>query len=101
MRGATMLAQLYAQRRRGAEKARVIEKMHQNIALADNIVELNAMTVDLGDDFYEKDGLRKRWNATETRSRANKSSGCRTSGIAGMQNRIEENLAAARAIRRN
>ena len=48
MRGATMLARLYAQKGDGAKALRTLEAIHQKIALADNIIELNALTVELG-----------------------------------------------------
>ncbi len=54
MRGATTLAQLYAEKGDGAKALRTLEAIHQKIALADNIIELNALTVELGDKFYDK-----------------------------------------------
>ena len=54
MRGAILLAQLYAQKGDGAKALRTLEAIHQKIALAENIIELNALTVDLGDKFYKK-----------------------------------------------
>ena len=54
MRGATTLAKLYAEKGDGAKALRTLEAIHQKIALADNIIELNALTVELGDKFYDK-----------------------------------------------
>lgn len=48
MRGATILAQLYAAEGNGAKALQTLQTIHQKIELADNIIELNALTVDLG-----------------------------------------------------
>lgn len=97
MRGATMLAQLYAEKGEGAKALRTLEAIHQKIPLAENIIELNTLAVDLGDKFYEKqqfeDALacyRFAWPREQVIRLQN-------DRIAGMQRRIEDNLAAARA----
>ena len=41
MRGATMLARLYAQKGDGVKALRTLDAIHQKIALAENIIELN------------------------------------------------------------
>ncbi len=97
MRGATMLAQLYAQKGDGVKALQMLELIHRNIALAENIIELNSLTVDLGDKFYNKQQFkealacyRAAWPREEIISLQNER-------IAGMEHKIEENLAAARA----
>lgn len=54
VRGMMMLAQLYSQKGQANKVIPLIEKLHQRIGLVDNIVELNAMTVELGDQLYSK-----------------------------------------------
>ena len=98
MRGATMLAQLYAEKGDGAKALRTLEAIHQKIALADNIIELNALTVELGDKFYDKQQFKEALACYRSaRVRANRSFGCRTTGSPECSDRIEENLAAIRA----
>jgi len=97
MRGATLLAQLCAQEGDGAAALRTLERIHQKIALADNVIELNALTVDLGDKFFGKQQYqealacyRKAWPREQVVRLQNER-------CAEMERRIEQNLAAARA----
>ena len=97
MRGATMLAQLYAQKGDGAKALQVLEAIHQKIALADNIIELNALTIGLGDKFYGKQqfkGALACYRYAYPREQIIK---LQNDWIAGMQRRIEQNLVAVRA----
>ena len=79
MRGATVLAQLLRSEGDGTKALRTLEAIHQ-IALADNIIELNTLTVELGDTFGESSNPRKRSRVTATLIRANRSLGCKTTG---------------------
>ena len=97
MRGATMLAQLYAQKGDGAKALRTLETIHQKIALADNIIELNALTVDLGDKFYDKQQFKEALACYRYACPREQIIRLQNDRIAGMQRRIEENLAAIRA----
>ena len=54
VRGIMMLAQLYSQKGKADKVIPLINKLHERIGLVDNIVELNAMTVELGDQLYSK-----------------------------------------------
>src|SRR4051812_15408306 len=54
VRGLMMLAQLYSQKGKADKVIPLIKRLHERIALVDNIVELNAMTVELGDQLYAK-----------------------------------------------
>ena len=54
VRGLMMLAQLYSQKGKADKVIPLINKLHERISLVDNIVELNAMTVELGDQLYSK-----------------------------------------------
>ena len=81
MRGATTLAKLYAEKGDGAKALRTLEAIHQKIALADNIIELNALTVELGDKFYDKQQFKEALACYRYASAARKDhSGCRTTG---------------------
>jgi TolA-binding protein len=101
MRGATMLARLYTQKGDGVKALRTLDALHQKIALAENIIELNGLAVELGDKFYNyrqyADALacyRLAWPREQIVRLQNER-------IAGMQRRIEQNLAAARVDRSN
>ncbi|HXA10235.1 MAG TPA: tetratricopeptide repeat protein [Chthoniobacterales bacterium] len=97
MRGATMLAQLYAQKGDGAKALRVLEALHQKIALADNLIELNALTVDLGDKFYNTQQFKEALACYRYAGPREQIIQQQNDRVAGMQRRIEENLAAVRA----
>ena len=97
MRGATMLAQLYAQKGDGVKALRTLETIHQKIALADNIIELNALTVELGDKFYNKQQFKEALACYRYAYPREQIVRLQNNRVAGMQRRIEENLANARA----
>ncbi len=97
MRGATMLAQLYAQKGDGAKSLKILETIHQKIALADNIIELNALTVDLGDKFYNKQQFKEALACYRYAYPREQIIRLQNDRIAGMRRRIEQNLAAVRA----
>jgi TolA-binding protein len=97
MRGATMLAQLYAQKGDGAKALRTLEVIHQKIALVDNIVELNTLTVELGDKFYDKQQFKEALACYRYAYPREQIVRLQNDRIAGMERRIEENLAAIRA----
>ncbi|HEY1583514.1 MAG TPA: tetratricopeptide repeat protein, partial [Chthoniobacterales bacterium] len=97
MRGATMLAQLYAQKGEGSKALHLLEVIHQKIGLAENIIELNALTVDLGDKFYSKQQYKEALACYRAAWPRNEIIQLQNERIAGMQRQIEDNLAAARA----
>jgi TolA-binding protein len=97
MRGATMLATLYAQKADGTQALRTLEVIHQKIALADNIIELNALTVDLGDKFYDKQQFKEALACYRYARPRREIIRLQNDRIAGMQRRTEENLAGIRA----
>ncbi|MEO6508270.1 MAG: tetratricopeptide repeat protein, partial [Chthoniobacterales bacterium] len=97
MHGATMLAQLYAQKGDGSKALKMLETIHQKIALADNIIELNALTVDLGDKFYNKQQFKEALACYRYAWPREQIIRLQNERIAGMQRRIDENLAAVRA----
>ena len=96
VRGAMMLAQLYSQKGKSDKTIAVIKKLHERIGLVDNIVELNAMTVELGDQLYAQklfgDAL-ECYRAAYPREQIVRLQNDR---LSGMQRAIDENLAAAR-----
>ena len=98
MRGAMMLAQLYAQKGEADKSLRTLERIHQKIELVENIIELNALTVDLGDKFYEKQQLKEALACYRfAYPREQDRQGCKTIGSPRCSAGSKENLAAARA----
>ena len=97
IRGAMMLAQLYAQKGTADKAVETLGKLHEQIRLVDNIVELNAMTVELGDQLFQKklygDAL-ECYRAAYPRDRIIR---MQSERITSMQQAIEANLTAARA----
>ncbi len=97
MRGATMLAQLYATKGDGAKALQTLELIHQKVSLVDNVVELNALTVQLGDKFYGKQQYQEAlacYRFAYPRKQIIRLQGER---IVALQRQIEDNLAAVRA----
>src|SRR5207249_4158963 len=75
----------------------LLQIIHQNIALADNIIELNALTVDLGDKFYGQGKFKEALACYRFAYPREQIVRLQNDRIARMQHRIEENLAAVRA----
>ena len=96
VRGAMMLAQLYSQKGKSDKIIPLIRKLRERIAMVDNIVELNAMTVELGDQLYAKnfygDAL-ECYRAAYPREQIVR---LQNERLAAMQRTIDENLNAAR-----
>jgi TolA-binding protein len=96
VRGAMLLAQLYSGKGEADKAIRTIDKIHTQIALVDNIVDLNSMTVQLGDQFFGKklyaDAL-ECYRAAYPREQIVRMQNER---IAAMQKQLQANLAAAR-----
>jgi TolA-binding protein len=97
MRGATLMAQLLAQKGDGAAALRTLERIHQKIALADNVIELNALTVDLGDKFFDKQQYQEALACYRKARPREQVVRLQNERCAEMERRIERNLAAARA----
>ncbi|MEO7725177.1 MAG: tetratricopeptide repeat protein, partial [Chthoniobacterales bacterium] len=97
MRGASMLAQLYAQKGDGVKALKILETIHQKISLADNIIELNALTVDLGDKFFNKQQFKEALACYRCAYPREQIIRLQHDRIAGMERRIEANLAVVRA----
>ena len=97
MRGATLLAQLYAQKGDGAKALHALELIHQKPDLVDNVVELNSLTVQLGDKFYGKQQYKEALACYRAAYPREQLVRLQNDRIAAMQHRIEENLTAARA----
>ncbi len=97
MRGATLLAQLYAQKGDGAKALHALELIHQKPDLVDNVVELNSLTVQLGDKFYGKQQYKEALACYRSAYPREQLVRLQNDRIAAMQHRIEENLTAARA----
>ena len=101
MRGATMLARLYAQKGDGVKALRTLDAIHQKIALAENIIELNGLAVDLGDKFYNNQQYTEALACYRLARPREQIIRLQNERIAGMQRQIEQNLAAARVDRSN
>ena len=101
MRGATMLARLYAQKGDGAKALRTLDAIHQKIALAENIIELNGLTVELGDKFYKEQQYTEALACYRLAWPRDQIIRLQNERIAGMRRQIEQNLAAARVDRSN
>jgi TolA-binding protein len=97
MRGATLLAQLYGRKGDGAKALHTLELIHQKPDLVDNVVELNSLTVQLGDKFYGKQQYREALACYRSAYPREQLVRLQHDRIAAMQHRIEENLTAARA----
>ncbi len=96
VRGATMLAQLYAEKAGGDKTLRILERIHQRIALADNIIELNALTVDLGDRFYKKGQYKEALACYHLAWPREQVVRLEQERIAAFQRQVEQNLGTAR-----
>ncbi len=97
VRGAMMLAQLYSQKGQSDKIIPLIRKLHDRIALVENIVELNSMTVELGDKLYAKNFYADALECYQAAYPREQIVRLQNNHLAAMQRAIEENLAAARA----
>ena len=95
-RGSMLLAQLYSQKGQADKSIRTIEKIHEHIPLVDNIVELNATTVELGDQFFAKKLYADALECYRAAYPREQIISMQTQRISSMKKRLEENLAAAR-----
>jgi TolA-binding protein len=96
-RGAMMLAQIYAEKGNGDKAVALVTKLNRNLSRVDNVVELNAMTVQLGDELYKQqryDEALECYRAARPREQIIR---LQMDRIGAMQKLIEDNLAAARA----
>ncbi len=96
VRGAMMLAQLYSQKGNSVKTIALIRKLHEKIALVDDIVELNAMTVELGDQLLAKRAFGDALECYRAAYPREQIVRLQTDRINAMQRRIDENLAAGR-----
>jgi outer membrane protein assembly factor BamD (BamD/ComL family) len=96
MEGATLLAQLYAQKDDGTRALQILELIHRQIGLADNILEVNALAVGLGDEFYKKQQYKEALGCYRFAWTREQVVRLQNERITAMQNRTEKNLAAAR-----
>ncbi|MBA2431082.1 MAG: tetratricopeptide repeat protein [Chthoniobacterales bacterium] len=96
-RGAMMLAQLYGQKGTADRAVATLTKLHQHVRLVDNIVELNAMTVELGDQLFKKKQFDQALECYRAAYRREQIIRLQNDRIAAMQQQIEDNVAAARA----
>ncbi|MDQ6654418.1 MAG: tetratricopeptide repeat protein, partial [Verrucomicrobiota bacterium] len=96
-RGAMMLAQLYAQKGNADKAVEMVNKLNRNLRLVDNIIELNGLTVQLGDELYAKQSYADALECYRAAHPKDQIVRLQNDRIAAMQKAIEDNLAAARA----
>ncbi len=97
MWGATLLAQLLAGKGDGARALQILELIHRQIALVDNVVELNTLTVQLGDKFYGQKQFQEALACYRFASPRAELVRLQNDRIAAMQRQVAQNLAATRA----
>ena len=96
-RGLMLLAQLYAQKAAGDKAVQTISRLHAHAALVENVVELNAITVELGDQLYNKKAFDAALVCYRAAYRRDQILRMQADRIAAMRKTIEDNIAAARA----
>jgi TolA-binding protein len=96
VRGAVLLAQLYSQKNSPEKTIALMHKLHEKIALVDDIVELNAMTVEMGDQLFGKRAFGDALECYRAAYPREQIVRVQTERITTMQRRIDENMAAAR-----
>ena len=97
MRGAMLLAQLYGKKGSAEKASATLTRIHAQSGLVGNIIELNAMSVTLGDELFGKKLYAEAlscYRASYTRETIVR---MQTDHLAGMQRTIDENIAAARS----
>ncbi len=92
VRGLMLLAQLYSQKGKADKVIPLIHKLHERIGLVDNIVELNAMTVELGDQLYGKNFYSDALECYRAAYPREQIVRLQTERLAAMQRAIDENL---------
>jgi TolA-binding protein len=97
VRGAIMLAQLYSQKGMSEKIVPLVRKLHERIALVQNIVELNATMVNLGDKLYAKNFYTDALECYRAAYPREQILRLQNNRLAAMQRAIDENLATARA----
>jgi TolA-binding protein len=96
VRGAMLLAQLYSQKGKADKILPLIGKLHQRMALVDDIVELNTMTVELGDQLLAKANYTDALQCYQAAYPREQILRLQNDRLAAMQRTVDENLAAAR-----
>ncbi|MEY2538406.1 MAG: hypothetical protein QOG67_2146 [Verrucomicrobiota bacterium] len=96
VRGAVLLAQLYSQKGKSDKIIPLIKKLHERIGLVENIVELNAMSVELGDQLYAKNFFGDALECYRAAYPREQIVRLQTDRLTAMQKMIDDNLATAR-----
>ncbi len=97
-RGLMMLAQLYAQKGTADKAVQTLRKLHEQVQLVENIVELNALTVELGDQLYGKKLFAEALECYRAAYRREQIIRLQNDRIAALQRSIENNVTAARGV---
>ncbi len=96
VRGAMMLAQVYSQKNDSIKTIGLMKKLHEKIALVDDIVELNSMTVELGDKLFSKRAFGDALECYRAAYPQAQIVRLQTDRINSMQRTVDANLVAAR-----
>ncbi|HEY0369074.1 MAG TPA: tetratricopeptide repeat protein, partial [Chthoniobacterales bacterium] len=96
VRGAMMLAQLFAQKGDADKAVQTLAKLHDQTKLVDNIVELNSISVELGDQLFQKKLYADALECYRSAYSRDLIIRMQTARISAMQQTIEANLSAAR-----
>ena len=96
VRGAVILAQLYSQKNSPEKTIALMRKLHGQIALVDDIVELSAMAVAMGDHLFAKRAFGDALECYRAAYPREQIVRLQTERVNAMQRRIDDNMAAAR-----
>ncbi len=97
IRGATMLAELYAKKGDGAKALRLLPEIRRNIALADDVIQLNNLIAELGDKFYHNQQFEEALSCYRSALGRVEIVRLQQQRILSLEHRIEKNLATVRA----
>lgn len=94
--GLMVLARLYAQQNNADKAVETIAKLREHSALIDNVVELNSLTVELGDQLYEKKLQKQALECYRAAFPRDQVIRMQNERIARMQRAVEENTNEAK-----
>jgi TolA-binding protein len=97
VRGAMLLAQTYSQKGKSDKVIALIKRLHERIGLVENIVELNAMTVELGDQLYAKNFYADALECYRAAYPREQIVRLQNDRLTAMQRTVDDNLATARS----
>ncbi len=96
-RGLMLLAQTYAQKGAADKAVKTLTRLHAQVRLVDNLIELNGMTIELGDQLFKKKEFVDALAAYRSAYPREQVIKMQQERIAAMTQAIEDNRNAARA----